>query len=76
MVLNASNTGSTLNKKHIVLAYHFIRENVANNVVKIRKVDTKDDYAGTFTKALDSKIFHGVFMKCKQIKNMEHSNKF
>jgi hypothetical protein len=35
VVLNASNPGSTLNKKHIALAYHFVRENVANNVVEI-----------------------------------------
>jgi hypothetical protein len=61
VVLNASNPGSTLNKKHIALAYHFVRENVANNVVEIRKIESKDNYADPFTKALDSKSFHDFF---------------
>ena len=61
IVLNASNPGSTLNKKHIALAYHFVREHVANDVVEIRKIDTADNYADPFTKALDSKSFHAFF---------------
>ena len=61
VVLNASNPGSTLNKKHIALAYHFVREHVANDVIEIRKIDSKDNYADPFTKALDSKSFHSFF---------------
>ena len=34
VVLNASNPGSTLNKKHIALAYHFVREHVAGKYQK------------------------------------------
>ena len=63
VILNASNSESTMNRKHIVLAYHFIRENVANDVVKIRKVDTKDNYADPFTMALDNRSFHEFFYK-------------
>ena len=33
IVLNASNPGSTLNKKSVALSYHFVREHVANNVI-------------------------------------------
>lgn len=61
VILNASNPGSTLNKKHIALAYHFVRENVATNVVEICKISSKDNYADPFTKALGSKSFHDFF---------------
>jgi hypothetical protein len=61
VVLNASNPGSTLNKKHIALAYHFVREHVANGVVEIRKINSKDNYMDPFTKALDSRAFHDFF---------------
>jgi hypothetical protein len=64
VVLNASNPGSTLNKKSVALSYHFVREHVANDVVEIRKIDTKDNYADPFTKALGSAehlaFFHEV----------------
>ena len=33
VVLNATNPGSTLNNKTVALTYHFVREDVANNVV-------------------------------------------
>ena len=51
-VMNASNPASTLNKKHIALAYHFVREHVANNVIEIRKIPSKDNYADAWTKGL------------------------
>jgi hypothetical protein len=61
VVLNASNPASTLNKKHIALAYHFVREHVANDVIKIRKIHTSDNYADPFTKGLASPAYHGFF---------------
>jgi hypothetical protein len=61
VILNATNPGSTLNKKHVALAYHFVREHVANDVVEVRKVDSADNYADPFTKALNSKDFHDFF---------------
>ena len=64
MVLNASNPGSTLNKKWIALAYHYVREHAANDVVSIRKIDSADNYADPFTKALNSNEFHGFFYEC------------
>jgi hypothetical protein len=56
VVLNASNPGSTLNKKSVALLYHFVREHVANSVAEIRKIDSADNYADPFTKALNSQI--------------------
>jgi hypothetical protein len=38
VVLNASNPGSTHNKKSVALLYHFVREHVANSAIKIRKL--------------------------------------
>ena len=54
VVLNASNPGSTLNKKCVALAYHFVREHQANDVVDVRKIDSADNYADPFTKSLNS----------------------
>lgn len=61
VVLNASNPGSTLNKKTVALCYHFVREHVANDVCRIRKIDTKENYADPLSKALNSTQFHGFF---------------
>jgi hypothetical protein len=59
VVLNATNPGSSLNKKAIALSYHFVREHQAQSVISIRKIDTKDNYADPFTKALSNPEFHG-----------------
>ena len=64
VVMNSTNPGSTLNKKNVALAYHFVREHVANNVVQIRKIDSGDNFADPFTKALTSTEFHGFFHEC------------
>jgi hypothetical protein len=61
VVLNASNPGSTLNKKSVALSYHFVREHVANDVIEIRKIDSADNYADPFTKALNSGDHHDFF---------------
>jgi hypothetical protein len=63
VVLNASNPGSTLNKKSVALLYHFVREHVANSVMEIRKIDSADNYANPFMKALMSNKHHGFFYK-------------
>ena len=76
VVLNASNPESTWNKKHNSCAYHFVQENVANDVVEIRKVDTKDKYTNPFTNPLDIKMFYSFFYKVQTNWNLEHSNIF
>ena len=58
VVLNASNPGSMLNKKSVALSYHFVREHVANNVIEIQKVDSKDNHTDPFTKSLNSTEHH------------------
>jgi hypothetical protein len=61
VVLNATNPGSSLNKKAIALPYHSFREHQAQKVISIRKVDTKDNFADPFTKALSNPELHGFF---------------
>jgi len=63
VIINSTNPVSSLNKKTIALAYHFTREHIANNVVKIRKVDTKYNYVDPLTKALNSVKFNDFFYK-------------
>jgi hypothetical protein len=62
VVLNATKPGSALNKKVIALAYHFVREHQSRSVISIRKIDTKDNYADPFTKALNNTEFHAFFI--------------
>lgn len=61
VVLNASNPGSTLNKKVVALAYHYVREHQANSVIEIRKIESEENYGDPFTKALNSSDFHAYF---------------
>ena len=58
-ITNAINPGSALKKKYLALAYHFCREYYSAGVADIRKIDTKDNFADGFTKALASEEFHG-----------------
>ena len=58
-ITNATVPGSTLNKKYLALAYHFCREHFSANIVNIRKIDGKDNFADPFTKPLVNHEFHG-----------------
>jgi hypothetical protein len=61
VVLNATNPGSSLNKKAIALSYHFVREHQAQGVISIRKVNAHDNFADPFPKALTNGELHGFF---------------
>ena len=52
VVLNTSHIESSLNKKHNALAYHATRWAVAAGVIRVGKIDTKDNLADAFTKRL------------------------
>eukprot|EP00957_Ditylum_brightwellii_P137652 10493377-Ditylum_brightwellii.AAC.1 len=64
VVLNATNPGSTLNKKTVALLYHFVREHVANDVIEICKIASEDNFADPFTKAMVSDGFNGFYWEC------------
>ena len=61
IILNSMIPQSTMNKKTIALAYHFIWEHQANGVIDINFIDTGENYADAFTKALDSTTFNDFF---------------
>ena len=52
--LNAANPASTLNKKAIALAYHFVCKHQFGKVVNIKHVHSEDNYADILTKGLNS----------------------
>jgi hypothetical protein len=47
--------------KHIDIQYHFIREYVANNTVKIEHIESKDQLADLLTKGLNREKFNTLF---------------
>jgi len=59
VLINSTKAGSPLKKKYLALSYHFCREHFSAGVVDIRKIDSKENYADPFTKALASYEFHG-----------------
>ena len=61
MVINSTVPESTMNKKTIALAYHYVREHQANNVVNICFIPSWENYADAFTKALCSGEFNDFF---------------
>ena len=60
VVISASNPATTLNKKHIALAYHFVREHTSAQVVNIVKIDSEENFADPFNKGMSSGD-HGDF---------------
>lgn len=52
VVKNSSNIESTLNKKHVSIAYHFTRWNVAAGVVDVSWIDTHSNLSDPYTKRL------------------------
>ena len=55
--INATNPASTLNKKSVALAYHFVRQHQAGKVVSIMHIKSEDNYADMLTKPLNSNAF-------------------
>ena len=52
VVLNSLHIESSLNRKHNALAYNATRWAVAAGVLRVGKIDTKDNIADAFTKRL------------------------
>lgn len=50
-------------KKHIEIKYHFLREKVADNEVKLDYVSTKEQLADIFTKPLSKSTFEYLWEK-------------
>ena len=61
VVNNSSKFGSALNKKHNAIAYHAVRWAVAAGVLRVGKVDTKENLADALTKRLAAKVREFLF---------------
>ena len=58
--LNAANPASSLNKKALALAYHFVREHVSGDVIEIQHIRSEDNYADCLTKPLNSTMLRNL----------------
>ena len=62
IVLNTSDLDSNLNQKSMALSYHFCHEHIANSIVEVRHVNTKENLLDALTKGLESLDHHNCFM--------------
>ena len=60
VLLNVTNPASTLNKKALALAHHFVREHQSGEVINAQQISSKDNCADCLTKALNSTALHGL----------------
>jgi len=63
VVINATNPASTLNKKAIALAYHYVRQHQSGNVINIWHVNSWENYADILTKPLGPKLFKDILFE-------------
>ncbi len=63
VIQNSTIPSSTIKKKHNAICYHRVREAVAAGVVRIAKIDTKDNLADMFTKPLVAILLHHLMQR-------------
>ena len=56
----SKNPGDFTKSKHIDTRYHFVREQVEAGSIVLKKIDTKENLADVFTKALDKGHFQAI----------------
>ena len=61
--INATNPASSLNKKAVALAYHFVRQHQAGEVVTIYHIKSEDNYADLLTKPLNSNALKSLLFE-------------
>lgn len=59
VILNVQNPQAQLKKKHNALSFHRVREAVAREIIEPRKIDSADNFADIFTKAIGATEFIG-----------------
>ena len=63
MVKNSTVPSQTIHKKHNAICYHFVREAVAANIIRIAYIPTTENLADMFTKPLGSTKLHAFIQK-------------
>lgn len=82
-VKNASIPESVLNKKHLSIAYHAVREAVASGIIRVGREHTSTNLSDLFTKcltqarrnALLGKILYGPWYDADQYPELANSRK-
>ena len=64
--INSMNPASTLNKKSVALAYHYVRQHQAGKVIDINHIKSEDNYADVLTKPLNSNAFKNLVYEFMQ----------
>ena len=59
----AKNEGYHSRSAHIDIRYHFVRDQVKNNVIQLENIKTKLQLAGFLTKAISTKKFQFLVAK-------------
>ena len=59
--------------KHIEVDYHFVRERVAQKLLQIKFISSKDQLADIFTKPLSQPQFEGCRRNLNLLSTLEHS---
>jgi energy-converting hydrogenase A subunit M len=59
----SKNTVMHSKNKHILIKYHFLRDHVTQEIVKIVYLDTKEQIADIFTKPLPMSTFENLRQK-------------
>jgi hypothetical protein len=63
VILNSTVPSSTLRRKHNAICYHRVRETVAAGIIRIAKIDTKQNLADMFTKPLPAYLLHELIIR-------------
>lgn len=61
--INLTNPASTLNKKSVALAYHYVWQHQSGKVINIKHIKSEDNYADILTKPLNSNAFKHLLYK-------------
>ena len=63
VIQNSTIPSSTIKKKHNAICYHRVREAVASGIIRIAKIDTKENLADLFTKPLPAALLHHLMQR-------------
>jgi hypothetical protein len=63
VIQNSTIPSSTIKKKHNSMCYHRVHEAVAAGIIRIAKIDTKENLADMFTKPLAAVLLYYLMQR-------------